>query len=80
MKENQENKIGQEIKCQLAGWILFIICAIFFIASSLKNHDILTFIGGAIFLIACFVFLIPLVRSNKKADNDSKIHDAKKII
>ena len=80
MKEFQENKIGQEIKCQLAGWILFIICAIFFIASSLKNHDILTFIGGVIFLIACFVFLIPLVRSNKKVENDTKIHGAKKII
>ena len=45
MKENKEYQIGEEIKYQLAGWILFIICAIFFIASSLKNHDILTFIG-----------------------------------
>lgn len=66
MKENPENKIGQEIRYQLAGWILFIICAIFFIVSSLKNHDILTFLGSVIFLIACIVFLIPLVRSNKK--------------
>jgi len=80
MKKNRKNQIGQEIKYQLAGWILFIICAIFFIASSLKNHDTLTFIGGVIFLIACIVFLIPLVRSNKKAENDTKIHDAKKII
>jgi predicted membrane channel-forming protein YqfA (hemolysin III family) len=63
MKENQKNQIGQEIKYELAGWILFIICAIFFVASSLKNHDILTFIGSVIFLIACIVFLIPLVRS-----------------
>jgi len=66
MKKNQENQIRQEIRYQLAGWILFIICAIFFIASSLKNHDPLTFIGGVIFLIACIVFLIPLVRPNKK--------------
>ncbi len=65
MKENQGNQIGQEIKYQIAGWILFIICAIFFVASSLKNHDILTFIGGVFFLIACIVFLIPLVRSKK---------------
>ena len=63
MKENQESQIGQEIKYELAGWILFIICAIFFVASSLKNHDILTFIGSVIFLIACVVFLIPLVKS-----------------
>ena len=73
MKENQKNQIGQEIKYQLAGWILFIICAIFFVASGMKNHDILTFIGGVIFLIACIVFLIPLVRSNKKAKNNKKI-------
>ena len=75
MKENQQNQIGQEIKYQLSGWILFIICAIFFIASGLKNHDILTFIGGVIFLIACIVFLIPLVRPNKKAENDKKTYN-----
>jgi Na+/proline symporter len=73
MKENQQNQIGQEIRYQLLGWILFIICAIFYIASGLKNHDILTFIGSVIFLIACIVFLIPLVRPNKKAENDKKI-------
>ena len=80
MKENQENQTGQEIKYQLAGWILFIICAIFFIASSLKNHDTLTFIGGVIFLIAGLFFLILLVRPNKKAENDTKVHEDKKII
>jgi len=80
MKENQENKIGKEIKYQLAGWILFIICAICFIASSLKNHDTLTFIGSVIFLIACIVFLLPLVRSTKKAENDTKMHDDKKFM
>ena len=75
MKKTQQNQIGQEIKLQLLGWILFIICAIFFIASGLKNHDILTFIGSVIFLIACIVFLIPLVRLNKKAKNDKKSYD-----
>ena len=69
MEENQENQIRQESKYQLVGWILFVICAIFFIASSLKNHDTLTFIGGVIFLIACIVFLIPLVRPNKKGSS-----------
>ena len=73
MKEHQENHKVQDFKYQLAGWILFIICAIFFVASGLKNHDILTLIGGVIFLIACIVFLIPLVRSNKKAENNKKI-------
>jgi len=66
MKEHKK-QLGREIKYQLLGWVLFIFCAIFFILSSLKNHDILTFIGSVIFLIACIVFLIPLfMPKNKK--------------
>ena len=66
MKEHKK-KLGREIKYQLLGWVLFIFCAIFFILSSLKNHDILTFIGSVIFLIACIIFLIPLfMPKNKK--------------
>ena len=72
MKEDLENKTMQGIKYQIVGWILFIICAIFFIASSLKNHDFLTFIGSVIFLIACIVFFIPQVRLSKRAENDKK--------
>jgi hypothetical protein len=68
MKENQKKQIGQKIRFQLAGWILFIICAIFFIASSLKNHDTFTFIGSVIFLIACVVFLIPPANSKKNKE------------
>ena len=36
MKENQKGHTEQEIRYQLAGWILFIICALSFIASSVK--------------------------------------------
>jgi len=61
MKKNQENNKGEDFKYQLVGWIVFIVCAIFFIAASLKNHDMLTFIGSVIFLIACIVFLIPMI-------------------
>lgn len=57
-----------------------IICAIFFIASSLKNQDILTFIGSVIFLIACIVFLIPLVRSKKTGTVPLGLQDPKKLI
>ena len=70
-----ENHVGKDLKYQLLGWILFIVCAIFFIASSLKNGDILTFIGSIIFLIACMVFLIPLFSTIKKRENDTKKDD-----
>jgi len=65
MKENKK-PFEREIKYQLLGWVLFIFCAIFFILSSLKNHDILTFIGSVIFFIACIVFLIPLLMPKNK--------------
>ena len=46
MKEKQENHKGHGIKYPIIGWILFILCAIFFIVSSLRNQDILTLIGS----------------------------------
>lgn len=76
MKENRSTKIKLEIKYQLSGWILFIICAIFFLASSLKNQDVLTFIGSVIFLIACIVFIIPLVSSTN--EKSSQNHNGNK--
>jgi len=79
MKETMENHKGKDLKCQLLGWILFIVCAIFFIASSLKNGDTLTLIGSVIFLIACMVFLMQLFKTIKKAENDTKIDDDKKL-
>jgi len=70
-----ENHEGKDLKYQLLGWILFIVCAIFFIASSLKNEDTLTLIGSVIFLIACMVFLMPLFRTINKAENDKKLYN-----
>ena len=72
MKEIQEIQKKQESKQQLVGWILFILCAIFFIASSLKNRDALTFIGSVLFLISCIVFIIPLVRKMKNTEDEIK--------
>ena len=45
---------------QLWGWILFIFSALFFIATSLRAGDLLGLAGGLLFLVACFVFLVPL--------------------
>jgi hypothetical protein len=72
MERKQDNTFSIEWICQIVGWILFVICAIFFLASGLKNDDILTIIGSTAFLIACFVFLYPLVTVVK---NSSKTDD-----
>ncbi|MBN1855723.1 MAG: cytochrome oxidase subunit III [Dehalococcoidia bacterium] len=51
---------------QLWGWILFLVCAIFFIISAIQNHDIPYLIGSIVFLLACVLFLIPFVTDKKK--------------
>ena len=48
-------------RLHLWGWILFILSAIFFMASSIRAGDPLSLAGGALFLVACFVFLAPLL-------------------
>jgi hypothetical protein len=56
---------------QLWGWILFIVSAIFFMAASINAGDPISLVGGAFFLIACFVFLAPLLAQLLQAsEND----------
>ncbi len=45
----------------LWGWVLFIGSAIFFMIASFRSGDLLSLTGGALFLVACFVFLAPLL-------------------
>jgi hypothetical protein len=54
----------------LIGWMLFVICALFFILSSLRNRDLFALAGSIIFLAACVVFLLPLVRSKSGTGPD----------
>ncbi len=45
----------------LTGWLLFLVCAIFFIMQYLLHSSALGLIGSIVFLFGCIVFLIPLV-------------------
>ena len=60
-----KNKRKKEAKIQLIGWLLLILCAIFFLASGIKNQDVLAIIGSVIFLIACIVFMLPLMEAKQ---------------
>ena len=60
----------REERFHLWGWVLFLVCAGFFIASSIESNDILGLIGSIIFLIACVVFIVPLVI--KKGHSEDK--------
>jgi len=50
-----------EKRYQLAGWLLFIVCAIFFIAHNLTDNNLLGLGGSIVFFAGCVAFLIPLV-------------------
>ncbi len=60
-------KSTNQHRFQLLGWVLFVFSAIFFITSSLRAGDLVSLIGGLLFLFACFVFLIPLVSTMQSA-------------
>ncbi|MEE8419280.1 MAG: hypothetical protein V3S02_04115 [Dehalococcoidales bacterium] len=55
-----------EHKFSLAGWILFVVCAGFFIVSAVQAKDILYLTGSLIFLGGCILFIIPLVMKGGK--------------
>ena len=56
-----------EKKCHLAGWILFVVCAGFFIASAVKAQDFVMIVGSVIFLVACLVFLVPFLAKTDRS-------------
>lgn len=46
---------------QIIGWLLFIGSALCFTVSTWQNGDTTGIIGSLLFLVACFIFLWPLV-------------------
>ena len=68
MNNRQKNRRSRKDRYALAGWLLFILCAVFYLASSLKNHDPLAIIGSVLFFIACLVFMVPIFRPDKEKD------------
>ena len=64
------DRMSRESKFNLWGWLLFIVCAIFFIDSATINGDILYLVGSIVFLFACLIFILPILirRVNDKDD------------
>jgi len=44
------------------GWILFLVCALLFIAAGLRDGDLLVTAASLVFLVACVLFLLPHLR------------------
>jgi hypothetical protein len=55
----------RERRFHLWGWILFVVCAGFFIASAVDSGSTLGIIGSVVFLVACGVFIAPLVMGRR---------------
>lgn len=69
-KNNRERLAGRAIRCQLYGWILFIACALLFIAASIVDRQPLVLAGSIIFLLACLLFLVPLIDTYRNGRDD----------
>jgi len=55
-----------EKRFHLIGWLLFLICAIFFILQSLTDNNTFGLTGSVVFLVGCLAFLIPLALNWKE--------------
>jgi hypothetical protein len=60
-----DNSPQQAGKHDFWGWVLFVISALFFIASSIRTGDVVALFGGVFFLLACAVFLASCVGVRK---------------
>ena len=65
MPENGKNK---DLKVQLWGCILFVICAVLFILAGVRAQDIVTIAASVMFLLGCVVFMIPLLKATRQDD------------
>jgi hypothetical protein len=50
---------------ELAGWLLFVLSALAFLAAAIRAGDALAIGGSLFFLLACFAFLVPLMRQRQ---------------
>ena len=63
MNDNTQKSFNKTIRYQLYGWILFVVCALLFIAASAIDRDPLVLAGSVIFLLACLFFIVPLIEA-----------------
>ena len=52
---------SRDEKYALVGWVLFIVCAVFYTLAAFQYKSLTSIVGSLIFLLACFVFMVPLI-------------------
>ena len=51
----------KKFKYEYIGWVIFVFSALMYIAAGLKSGDVLSILGGILFLLACAFFLLPIM-------------------
>jgi hypothetical protein len=51
-------------RTQLAGWWLFVFCALCYLVTAWRASDPWSVVGSVLFLAGCFAFMIPLLRES----------------
>ena len=57
--------LSRQERYDLIGWICFIISATFYTVAAVEFSSLTSLLGSLAFLIACFFFMIPLLRKEK---------------
>ena len=68
--KTMSDRMNRESKFNLWGWLIFLMCAGFFIASAAINGDIFYLIGSIVFLFACLIFILPILVRRIKDEDD----------
>ena len=55
-----------ELRFQIGGWIIFLVCSGLFIINSLRAGDMLGLAASLGFLFGCLVFLAPFVLERRR--------------
>jgi hypothetical protein len=61
-----------EKRLELAGWVLFVLCAILFVVDSIQSGTVVGLIASILFLLACLVFILPLLVKKVWKDDAAK--------
>ena len=54
---------SKKVKLESFGWVLFVFSAICYTLAGVRSGDVLSTSGSLLFLVACFLFLAPLIKS-----------------
>ena len=57
--------LSRHEKYDVVGWGLFIVSAVFFLVAAVEWESLTSIMGSLFFLVACFVFLIPILWKEK---------------